>query len=90
LLGFEVRMTTYDETLKATTDILAKHVEPGRPIRATDHMQNDLGLDSLAVMEVVADIEDRFNVVIPNEMLTNMATVEDVTKALMRLHPVPV
>jgi acyl carrier protein len=78
-------MTTYDETLKVTTEILKKHVDADRAIRPNDHIQNDLGLDSLGVMEVVADIEDRFNVTIPTEMLSNMATVEDVARALLKL-----
>jgi len=36
-------------------------------------------------MEVVADIEDRFEVNIPGEMLAGIATVEDVAKALVKL-----
>jgi acyl carrier protein len=78
-------MTTYDETLKVTTEILKKHVDADRAIRPNDHIQNDLGLDSLGVMELVADIEDRFSVTIPNDVLTDMATVEDVAKALVKL-----
>jgi acyl carrier protein len=76
---------TYDETLQITTEILTVHVDLGRPIRPNDHIQNDLGLDSLGVMEVVADIEDRFNVTIPIDMLPNLTTVEDVAKALTKL-----
>ena len=80
-------MPTYDgdATLLITTDILMGHVELDRPIRPNDHIQNDLGLDSLGVMEVVADIEDRFNVTIPQDMLSNISTVEDVAKALTKL-----
>lgn len=78
-------MPTYDETLDTTTDILRRHVEMDRPIRPSDHIQNDLGLDSLAVMEVVADIEDAFDVNIPNESLARIATVEDVAKILLEL-----
>lgn len=78
-------ITTYDETLKATTEILEKHVDGQRKIRPNDHIQNDLGLDSLGVMELVADIEDRFAVTIPNDILSDIATVEDVAKALMKL-----
>jgi acyl carrier protein len=76
---------TYDETLQAMTDILKNHVDIGRAIRPNDHIQNDLGLDSLGVMEVVADIEDSFEVSIPTETLTNVATVEDVARALVKL-----
>jgi acyl carrier protein len=76
---------TYDETLRVTTEILKNHVDIGREIRSTDHIQNDLGLDSLGGMEVVADIEDSFDVSIPTETLTNVATVEDVARALVNL-----
>jgi acyl carrier protein len=78
-------MVTYDETLKVTTEILKKHVEGERAIRPNDHIQNDLGLDSLGVMELVADIEDRFAVTIPNDVLSDISTVEDVAKALVKL-----
>jgi len=78
-------MSTYEESLRVTTEILSKHVEHPRPIQPGDHIQNDLGLDSLGVMEVVADIEDRFDVQIPQEVLSGIATVEDVAKALTKL-----
>lgn len=76
----------YDETLQITTEILKKHVpEAGRTIRPNDHIQNDLGLDSLGVMELVADIEERFAVTIPNDVLSEISTVEDVANALVKL-----
>ena len=78
-------MSSYDETLKITTEILKKHVDGERTIRPNDHIQNDLGLDSLGVMELVADIEDRFAVTIPNDVLSDISTVEDVAKALVKL-----
>jgi acyl carrier protein len=78
-------MATYDETLQITTEILKKHVDAGRVIRPNDHIQNDLGLDSLGVMELVADVEDRFSVSIPNEVLNDIATVSDIAQALMKL-----
>jgi acyl carrier protein len=78
-------MPSYDETLAITTEILKKHVEGERTIRPNDHIQNDLGLDSLGVMELVADVEDRFSVTIPNDVLTDISTVEDVAKALVKL-----
>ena len=78
-------MATYDETLQITTEILQKHVDAERKIRPNDHIQNDLGLDSLGVMELVADVEDRFAVTIPNDVLSSIATVADIAKALVTL-----
>jgi acyl carrier protein len=79
------RMASYDEMLKETMEILGKHVDIDRAISPKDHIQNDLGLDSLGVMEVVADIEDRFDVQIPQETLSTISTVDDVVKALTKL-----
>ena len=76
---------TYDETLRITTEILTSHVDLDRAIKPTDHIQNDLGLDSLGVMEVVADIEDRFEVNIPTDTLSSITTVGDVAQALVKL-----
>jgi acyl carrier protein len=78
-------MATYDETLAITTEILRKHVDAERAIRPNDHIQNDLGLDSLGVMELVADVEDRFAVSIPNDLLSSISTVDDIAKALVKL-----
>ena len=76
---------TYDESLTITTELLKRHIEIDRAIRPNDHIQNDLGLDSLGVMELVADIESRFDVNIPSSMFDDMATVEDVAKAIVKL-----
>lgn len=76
---------SYDERMKVTMEILARHVDVDRAIVPTDHIQNDLGLDSLGVMEVVADIEDRFEVQIPQDVLATISTVDDVVKALEKL-----
>ncbi len=78
-------MPSYNETLSITTEILRRHVLDRPEIKPTDHIQNDLGLDSLGVMELIAEIEDRFEVAIPNEMLAELSTVEQVAKALLRL-----
>lgn len=78
-------MASVDEAMAITCDALRRHVPEARPIRPEDHIQNDLGLDSLGVMELVADIEERFAVTIPNDVLNELATVDDVAKALVTL-----
>jgi acyl carrier protein len=76
---------SYDESLNATCELLRRHVEGGRPIRPQDHIQNDLGLDSIGVMELLSDVEARFDVSIPSEMFERIATVEDVARAVTAL-----
>jgi acyl carrier protein len=78
-------MSSYEETLAAVVEILQHHIDGERVIKASDHIQNDLGLDSLGIMEVIADVEDRFDVRIPSEHLAGIATVEDVARALDKI-----
>lgn len=77
--------SSYDEALRAATEILKSHAKVDRPIKPSDHIQNDLGLDSLAVMEVVAEVEDKFHLEIPSATLDRLNTVDDVAKALVDL-----
>jgi acyl carrier protein len=80
-------MSSYDESLRITCELLRRHVDESRPIRPSDHIQSDLGLDSLSVMELVSDVESRFGVNIPSEMFDRIATVEDVARLVLSLHP---
>lgn len=76
---------SYDESFEITCQLLRRHVAVERTIRASNHIQNDLGLDSLGVMELVADVETRFGVSIPSEMFDKIETVGDVAKAVTEL-----
>jgi acyl carrier protein len=78
-------MTNYDETLKVTCELLRRHVEDSRAIHPGDSIQHDLGLDSLAMMELVSDVETRFGVNIPSELFEKISTVEDVAKIVTTL-----
>ena len=78
-------MASYEESLRITCELLRRHVDAARPIQPGDHIQNDLGLDSLGVMELVADVETRFGVSIPSEMFSKIETVEDVARAVLAL-----
>lgn len=75
-------MSSYEETLAITVEILKRHIDGDRTIAPTDHIQHDLGVDSLGIMEVIADVEDRFEVSIPTDALTDISTVEDMARAL--------
>ena len=78
-------MASYEESLQITCQLLRRHVAETIAIRPTDHIQNDLGLDSLGVMELVADVETKFGVSIPSEMFEKIETVADVARAVTQL-----
>ena len=81
---------TKDEIVAKTNEVFAEAFEvEAAQLQPDKHIFTDLGLDSLGVMELVADIEDRFSVTIPNDVLSDIATVDDVAKALVKLAPHP-
>jgi acyl carrier protein len=58
--------------------VLAQQVQSGAAITDASGLVADLGLDSLAYMEVLADLEDKFKLTIPDEVLREVETVGDV------------
>jgi acyl carrier protein len=48
-------------------------------VRPEDRLREDLGLDSLAMIELLFKIEEHFDLEIPNEDLSRITTVADVT-----------
>jgi acyl carrier protein len=58
---------------------LAKHLKRDvSKIRGEDDLREDLGIDSLAMIELLFQIEEVFNLEIPNEDLSKITTVGDV------------
>lgn len=47
-------------------------------IKETHHLRDDLGLDSMAVIELLYKIEDTFNIQIPDQDLPGLSTVGSV------------
>lgn len=58
--------------------ILSSHAQAGATVKDSSHLVGDLGIDSLGVMEVIADIEDKFHLSIPDEALRDVDTVASV------------
>lgn len=50
-----------------------------KTIKPSDALRNDLGLDSMATIELLYQIEDVFDVQIPDEDLERLVTVANVT-----------
>jgi acyl carrier protein len=76
-------MTWNSDTLRAEiTTVLKSYAEGATDLEEKAELVADLGLDSLAVMEVVADIEDKFKLTIDDEDLQAVTTVGDVIKAI--------
>ncbi|HET9846888.1 MAG TPA: acyl carrier protein [Nitrospira sp.] len=58
--------------IKALADYLRRNPESIEP---DQHLRDDLGLDSMAVIELLYKIEEAFDIQIPDEDLVRLSTV---------------
>lgn len=64
-----------DKIIQALADYLKRDAAS---IQTTHHLQDDLGLDSMAVIEMLYRIEEVFNIQIPDQDLVGLTTVGQV------------
>lgn len=64
-----------DKIIQALADYLKRDAEA---IHLTHHLREDLGLDSMAVIEMLYRIEEVFNLQIPDQDLVGLTTVGQV------------
>jgi acyl carrier protein len=74
-MGELVTDLTVREIARAAETVL------GRPVRVTDDtdIARDLAVDSLALMNIVMELEDRFDLSIPLDRLAVVQTVGDLS-----------
>ncbi len=66
-------------------EVLAARLPAGVQVTAQTQIARDLGLDSVAVMDFVMDIEDHFDISIPLDRIAEVETVADLGKAVEAL-----
>lgn len=76
----------------ATVDVYGEVCQRLEPFRKTDtplsldtDIVRDLNLDSLAVMDLVMELEDRFDLSIPLNDVAEVKTVRDLTETIKRI-----
>jgi len=70
-----------DGVIDVLKNVSRRPIEPA----LTSDLVADLGLDSLQVLEVIAELEDRFDISIPVDDMPSMRSVADVVEHVARL-----
>lgn len=65
--------------------ILKDFVPEGQPLETETDLVADLGLDSMKVMDILAEVEDCFDISIPLNILPDISTVGDFTWQLQKI-----
>ena len=74
-----------EETTKKVIDIISKQleIEPDK-IKPETNLKDDLNLDSLDMIEVVYEVEDHFDVQIPEDSIKDIQTFQQVVDGLSK------
>jgi acyl carrier protein len=80
------RVTLQDDVMHEVCRQLAPYRADEKPITGRTVIYDDLSIDSLAVMDIVVELEDRFDVAIPINVVAEIRTVEELVDAILTLH----
>ena len=75
----------YDDIYKQVVKLLQEYASQPGPIREETELVNDLGFDSLKVMEMLNDVEDAFDITYPLNSLSDLKTVKDFTRQILNI-----
>ena len=79
-------MPTQEDVLRQILDIVKPMVPEDAPSATADmDLVNDLGLDSVKVMEILEILEDSFDISIPINILPGISTVNDLAVEIQNL-----
>lgn len=66
-------------------ELLARRVPPGTNVSAQTQIVGGLGLDSVAILDFIMDVEDRFDVSIPLDRVAEVETIAELSHAIEAL-----
>jgi acyl carrier protein len=78
-------MDTYESILGLVIDLVRPLAPPGRDVSEDTDLVSDLEFDSLKVMSLIEQVEDRFDVSVPLNILPDIRTIRDFTVQLQRI-----
>ena len=79
-------METVDQEVRSRISAALQEVV-GRPVSVSDQTDivNDLGLDSLAIMNFVMALEDEYDISMPLDRMAEVQTVGDLVRTIEEL-----
>jgi acyl carrier protein len=81
----DTRMPTYKEIVAIVIDLVRPLAPEGRGVKEDTDLVADLEFDSLKVMNLIEQVEDRFDVSVPLNILPDIRTVRDFTVQLQKI-----
>ena len=83
--AYGINRQTISEIVSEIKDVVDMGVQVGVVIGGATVITKDLSLDSLAVMDMVMELEDRFDISIPLNTLADIHTVDQLADTILRI-----
>lgn len=77
-------MSEGDHILSGVTEVLQRYNTAGHTITPATDLAADLNIDSVAAMDLIMEVEDRFELDIPINLVSDMTTVADLVALVER------
>lgn len=77
-------MAGYEEALAQLYEILKPYAKEGLVLSEETELVADLGLDSMQVMQLLLETEERFDISIPLNVLPDVRTVRDFARQIQQ------
>jgi acyl carrier protein len=77
--------TDPDRIFDKVCELLKQYNPENRPISRSSGIVSDLEVDSVAVFDLVMEIEDFYDISIPMEMVSDIKTVGELVNAIKQL-----
>lgn len=74
-----------DEIFSAVTAALEPYRKEGTPLTAATDISQDLTLDSVAMLDLLMELEEKFDVSIPLNLVPEIRTVGELADTVRRL-----
>lgn len=78
-------MAHYETILPKLYEILQPHGQEGQTLSEETELVADLNLDSLKVMELLLELEERFDISIPLNIVSDVRTIGDFARQIEQL-----
>ena len=73
------------EIANTISGLLKQFVKGGAEITPTTDIMGDLEIDSVAVLDVVMELEDQFDISVPLEVMPSVRTVGDLAREVHKI-----
>ena len=80
-------MQDYQTVLQKLYDMLRPFIKENIELNEETDLTEDLGLDSMKIMELLSTIEDSLDISIPLNILFEIHTIKDFAKQIQQLLP---